>query len=291
MDALINDMRSDISSMLASEIKGMEDKVLGRTSQLLKAYDGQVQAQFGEQSERIAEVAARQAAAAVVTRDLIAQVKSLSDALAISDQPASAPIVDLEWDRRPDTTIVRVSSKDDVPMQSIIDSVKVLTDRVAIAIKDYKIFGRPVGKYYTIQMGGDPQTAARRAQKLISSLRNPDGAWTEVFTTTPSGGNSQLFIGADRSKAQMALAASTKRLAAVVETEYNALRISSSPKDGIVFINGKPAVKVAVPSATEVEFQWHGSVLADARVDRAILKQKYELVDSTRRVDRVLWEV
>ena len=51
-----------------------------------------------------------------------------------------------------------------------------------------------------------------------------------------------MFIGSDRSKAQIALAAVTKRLATVVETEHPTVRISASPKDGIIFVDGKPAV-------------------------------------------------
>ena len=51
IDSLLSDLRGEWSAIIESQIRGLEDRVIGRTATLIKAYDGQVQAQVGEQSE------------------------------------------------------------------------------------------------------------------------------------------------------------------------------------------------------------------------------------------------
>ena len=49
--SFLSDLRGEWSAIIESQIRGLEDRVIGRTATLIKAYDGQVQAQVGEQSE------------------------------------------------------------------------------------------------------------------------------------------------------------------------------------------------------------------------------------------------
>jgi hypothetical protein len=115
--------------------------------------------------------------------------------------------------------------------------------------------------------------------------------WAEVFASTPTGSNTRLYIGADRSRAMVARAAATKRLADIVSKEYPAARISASPKDGIVFAGGKPAIKVATPAQNETTLQWCGSILTAASMSRDRVQTLFDAAADARRVDRVQWEL
>jgi hypothetical protein len=62
-----------------------------------------------------------------------------------------------------------------------------------------KLTGPPVGRAFRLQLGGDAQTAARRAKKLVEN-RRVGGKWEESWITRPGEqGREKLFISLDRS--------------------------------------------------------------------------------------------
>ena len=63
--------------------------------------------------------------------------------------------------------------------------------------------GDNVAKKFTVQFTGPAQTAERRVEKVLTLLRQGDGAWRQFFAVSPARRETQLFFGPDKSGKQI----------------------------------------------------------------------------------------
>ena len=156
--------------------------------------------------------------------DLRRQVEELREKLAFdtgSHLASSSSVSGRPSQRDPDAydrTLIRIGAEQTVGLKAVEEKVCELAKRTKLAATDYKVEGQPEARNYRLRFTGQPDTAARRADKFIGSLRS-DSGWEAIHLDRPAesgGGRQQLFFSLDQSDNQVKKRVRLKKLLAWV---------------------------------------------------------------------------
>eukprot|EP00973_Karenia_brevis_P006738 915291-Karenia_brevis.AAC.1 len=68
-----------------------------------------------------------------------------------------------------------------------------------------------LGRNWELFFGGEPGTAARRADKFLQLCRD-DGQWLELHAEAPSGQQTRMYVQPDKCRKQVRLEICTRKL-------------------------------------------------------------------------------
>ena len=205
MAAFKKDMVATFSGMLDQQsgaVKRHVDKAIGRTNVRI---DGIEQA-VGKQGARMDDMAREHRALAERLRAHEERVQNLENLAALPAPNAQQLHEEVKQalEQGPmavDPRIIRVNSTNLVAKEAVEEAVAKLAARAEIKLDTYEVRGGDLGRRFTVSFNGEPRTAARRATKLNSMLRMPDGSWEQLAVETPNGDKEVLYISLDKSRA------------------------------------------------------------------------------------------
>merc|ERR1712194_618568 len=127
------------------------------------------------------------------------QLGSLSTAVAMAatDEPTPIIINDADFNRAPDSTIVRVRSSEAVSLKNVTEHITTLLVEMSITLDDVKITGAEPGRYFAIQFLGTRGLATARVGKFLGLMRGPSG-WRNFSCKSASNVPAKLFFNMDK---------------------------------------------------------------------------------------------
>ena len=107
------------------------------------------------------------------------------------------------WDRVPLAGALRINSQEQLPLPVVKAALEELAERIEISKEDVVVEGENFGKLWSVRFGKTDvgeATLARRAGKLLATLRRgPGKPWEQVWARHDDERH-QLFIGRDENK-------------------------------------------------------------------------------------------
>ena len=247
--------RAAASPRAAIDIEGLlgahSATILANHAALLRAYDQQVQARFGEVERDVARLSTAQEKQASENDSIWASIAALQAGLAVAETlepPAEAPCYDPSFDRQVDTTIIKVNLAMDVARTLVQEAL--LASLTAAANDAWKIEGPDCGQRFTIKFAGAGGIAAKRAAKFQHNMRLADGSFARFFVAAAGGQNVEVFTAPDKSPETVRTEIMARRLKKTIDKLHPALasKTRCNKKDGTVSVDWVAVARVVVAS-------------------------------------------
>ncbi|CAK0800876.1 unnamed protein product, partial [Prorocentrum cordatum] len=171
---------------------------------------------------RVGEVEAKQEKTDKAIELMAEQIKVLQRELATANQqPIKQQYIGRDFDREIDATIIKVHADGLVTLAKATESLTKFVAGCDIRESDFTVTGNDTAKFFTVKFTGLPGPASRRVQKVLDSMRSPNGTWVRIYADAVSGhGTVELRMGPDKSPKQIKTEIVGKRLRQAMEREF-----------------------------------------------------------------------
>ena len=287
------DLKAEIRVQLDSAVDALGAQCQSQTAILLKKYDASVQARFSSSDEHLAALDEK---FDEKTEKLEKSFEDLQKSFACPPAPPSprsdAPSIGSSADRPPDPSVLKVTAKTHVLKQEVIALLDAWLEDANIDKQFYKIRSDTLGRYFSIKFEGDHGTDLRRLQQAFGSLRSRTGEWRKFAVDGPNDTKINLFIGKDKSKAQVRSEIGVKRLFEVVQ---QALPLEPSAvhllrRDKQVAYKWQPMVRLDL-DGDAFQLKWNGPVATAAGVDRAAFEASFRAAMGATTRSQIEWSI
>eukprot|EP00973_Karenia_brevis_P065153 9045757-Karenia_brevis.AAC.1 len=125
------------------------------------------------------------------------------------------------FDKDPDPALLQIGSRVPIAFSSMHSAVRAWLSQ-HFADKEWALVGNTerIGKSFSVKFNGPPQTAARRAHKALTTLKDESGKWEPLFCKAVDSTKTQIFISPDRNGRQRRLATTVRRAAKVLAENH-----------------------------------------------------------------------
>jgi len=191
----------------------------------------------------------------------------------------AADYQDVDMDRQPDPTVIRINCEFMVSKQAINDMAIAWLRAVALNEgPDWELQGgpQPLSKNWTILFHADPGIAARRAKKALQILRRPDGTYQQLEARSPDNVYSKVYAGPDKNLRQILREGATKKLRKIIDTMLPKEEAFALKKDGVVTIGWQKLALVQPQNDKSVNIQFNNATVDKFKLDKALIRQKFE---------------
>ena len=262
---------SQLTSYLDEFANGFERKVATAAVDALRPILPKIESRFGYIET---EVARNKKELDDKCGALAKDVQQLKDTLAIREaNPFARVLPDARDPNASDATLLRLSVKNAVGIDAIKELASTLLDRIQVSAAQAKVTGPGVGKNFRIQFNGEVPAAARRAKKLVDSLRDASGAWEDVTVAKPTGGTEKVFIGHDRSTNQLACSFNARSLGDVVRDLYPHMDLHVARNSGVISSRWETIAELSKESDFTT-IVW-GEAADTNSIDKAMVTQRF----------------
>ena len=179
LEAALAKIKGEIVSELNASTQSLLDKKLDATASALKNYTdkkcGKIDDKLEAMCKEVEGVGARQNKVGADQKGMWAAISDMQKALAISDStsrpsPAGASSASSSHEVI-DKTILRINTTNFVDYDALLAELKKICDDADVTSDKYELKGGQLAKPFTLILKGDPDTAARRVQKVRTSMR------------------------------------------------------------------------------------------------------------------------
>ena len=283
--ALLADIRAEFTSGLASTqnnvLKVIEEHATGYNKRL---DDTNAKSNFlGSENDQ------RKSESAVLRQDFDAlkdEIGQLRKTLALeAAKPRSKSVgASTRGADDSDPTLVRLTAKNLVGFDAVQISASSLLERAGFNNADAKLKGPTIGRYFSLEFGGEASTASRRAKKTADCLRSDNGVWESIYVPRPGQqGNEQLFVGLDRSQNEIRKARNLRLLVEAVQATDPALKPWKLPREGVLTVAWQ-TVAGFVPESNFGRIDWKPAATSQGidtnKVDESFEKKLEESAES-----------
>ena len=252
LEAALAKIKGEIVSELNASTQSLLDKKLDATASALKNYTdkkcGKIDDKLEAMRKEVEGVGARQNKVDADQKGMWAAISDMQKALAISDStsrpsPAGASSASSSHEVI-DKKILRINTTNFVDYDALLAELKKICDDADVTSDKYELKGGQLAKPFTLILKGDPDTAARRVQKVRTSMRkegdNGTTTWTDVFVRPPDGVPEKVYISLDKTKSAERREMCTKTLAALLNKSKPNETFTIVKKEFTVTHNWKP---------------------------------------------------
>jgi len=135
-----------------------------------------------------------------------------------------------------------------------------------------------------------------RATTFIDHIRTsgatgPDGRpqWKVVEVPCPSGGTQRVFFDIDKNQKQEKIEALLRKAKAIAKLNYSAhfLKMATVPREGKLYHDWRPLVRVVVDSRDSAHLEWHAAIARELGIDIVAFNMEWAKVGKVD--DNVEW--
>ena len=262
--------------ILQTEMQALGRRLQGTVADLQRGNDQR----FNQQGGDIDDLRRRVVLLEQGHREQVAVTGQLGDRLALDERAAARPglLGDVdEWDRQPRLDVITVGARTPVPRDAVLDLLRELAARVSIPAEQLHVInGDVVDREFTVELRDETVavgTRARRAAKILGTLRKPNGAPWERTAVQFDGEEVQVFLSRDQNKKQKVTRWCLKQLRDVLKEQpgMEAKKIFMDPVAGVLSSDWKQIAKVNADIEGEHGLQWGQAALDHFRLDRAVV--------------------
>ena len=168
---------------------------------------------------------------------------------------------------------MHLRSKAPVGLEQVQELANQLLKAASIDESAGKLSGPPVGRAFRLQLGGDSQTAARRAKKLVD-CRRVDGKWEDSWIARPGKqGDEKIFVSLDRSANETKRDNNYKSLKRAISDTVPGAEPFKNDRDGIILC-WQPVVRLG---ADRITLEWLPAA-AEQSLDKSSIEKRYRAI-------------
>ncbi len=292
-DELAEDLVDPLEALreeLLSAVASNAEKVNGAMAKAFKGIESRMDKRFEGVAVEIAAVKDAQTKTDLDQKKMWERIGALQAALEVCEKDTNLkqqPTDD--FDRQIDATIIRIHSQELVTLEEIKKTVESWAAEVAVSDFTTTVTGGAASpaQRFTVSLGGVPATAAKRATKLLGTLRKSDGTWRRMQCASPNGRQVDLFIGPDKSPKQVRTEILGKQLVQAIKETHPQLPIHLLRRDGVVKTNWTSFVKVEPSSHDVAVLRWDERVVAEKGIRKEDIAEAFERLAKGR--DQPQW--
>lgn len=297
---LVRELAAQLSAQLNQRIDGVVaqmDNLKASVSEgfgtMLGQYDKKMQRRLDSMDTKIAVASTRldshEQSLAEHARRLAEVEKVLATANSV-EMPKPAEY-DVQWARAPLPYVLRLNSDDMVSRETLEPVVKQWMGDCNLADDMWKLIAPTPApsRNFTLVLQGAPSIAARRASMAMAALWRPDGTWVELRAKAPSGSESRVYAGPDKSLQQSRIEAVLRRAAREVRRLRPELQTRQLKRDGILSCNWKKLLRIRAPSREETLYEWNESALAELDIPKRTLLEALKAGEDDAAAAAVVW--
>jgi hypothetical protein len=283
--ALLADIRAEFSNGLAST----QDNVLKVIEKHATGYNKRLDDANTKINFLGSENVQRKSESSNLRKDvdlLQAEIGQLRQSLALeAAKPRSKSVgAPLRGPDDCDPTLVRLTAKNLVGLDAVQLAATALLERAGFSDGDATLKGPQVGRYFSLNFGGEESTAARRAKKTADCLRTNAGKWETISVCRPGQqGNEQLQVGLDRSPNEIRKGRHLYFLLEAVRETHPALLPWKLPREGVLTVAWQ-TVAGFVPGTNFDKIDWKPSAsshgIDTGKVEEAFESKMAEFADN-----------
>ena len=262
---------------------------------LLKAYDGRAQLKMQGLEQRTEDIEAVQKKQEKDLADMRKSIELLEKGLMVAQtsSPCKEELDALDFDRKIDYTILKFSAAIATTKECVKDAIKIISSNADIAHGDYTVAGDALGKHFTVKFKCGSGLAARRCRKMQSSLKLPDGRWTESYVKCPNGENVRLYSNYDKSHKQVRTEILTKNMEKVLRQQLPEARVTSrrytDQKDGCISVNFAPVCRIIAEGPKQSTVLWNHAAPPQSNVNKDTAMDAFNNVSDES--SKIQWSV
>jgi len=293
------------ATAVSQAVDALPSKVLAGVGEQLLALDKGYQTRFGSIE---AEVASLRQRITVVEGDKVTQRREteilatrLVAAEAITVADVRSTDHEAEFNRTPNPALlhVRVAERGAkigrAQLRVILDQF-LAECNIDIAAVD--LSGPNLGALFTVNFSktGTLGVGKIRATTFMDHIRNsgsagPDGRpqWKVVEVPCPAGGKQRVYFDIDKNQKQEKTEALLRKAKAIAKQYYatHFLKMATVPREGKLYHDWRPLVKVVVDSKDSAHLEWHTVIARELAIDTAAFNAEWSKVG--RVDDNVEW--
>jgi hypothetical protein len=270
------EMSVDITALLdqhklqiSQEISGMGTALEKSTHHLIKQVDASNQLRFAKQDNKIDDISRRLLLLEKAKPVCDTYLEKLTVGLAAASSMAPPiPVLDNDFDRPIDPTVVRIRSVEPVRSAAALAALQEMLNSMGeITEKDYKIEGKELSRAFTLRFGGAPGLAANRARKFLG-LQRENGAWKELECGTTANGKSRLYLDVDKNRKTQRGELISRKLSAILKTAHPDHDIFLKKAALTISSRWTPLARVLEVTGSDYRIGWNTALVASLRVGR-----------------------
>ena len=202
--------------------------------------------------------------------------------------PAPIRLINSDYDRPIDFSILKVRTKLSVPKEGVQGMVDALAAKVSIDPNIYKIVGESPGRQFEVRFQGAPSVAARSAARVLSTLNLGGGKWEQLEVILPDESVSNAWLDIDKNAKTIFIEKTGKHFRRIAAEASPSSSFIWRRRDAVLFIEGwKTVAKLDSTTPGEIIVKWaegseEGQALREAGVARLLQDAVADPAEKTR---------
>ena len=144
-----------------------------------------------------------------------------------------------------DPALVRINAANNVGFDAVQLAANALLARAGLKEDVATLKGPRLGRFFTLEFGGEVGTAARLARKVCDCLRTSSGAWDTFHVARPEGqGIEKMSVGLDRSPNAIKKSRNLRFLKEGIENAYPHLQPFKLQREGAIAVAWQTVVEL-----------------------------------------------
>ena len=281
-----------VSGMLASSSQG--------TTKLLSDFVASSEERFRKQDEKIGADDARCSNIEATQNAVQAEMQELKDGqtrleeqlrLANSNVLSREDVASDKFDRPPDLSIIRVSSKKFATKVAVENAITPWLTNAGVSRDLWSLSGNTTGKKFRVHFLQNPLSSARLVEECLAALKDENGTWTEIYVTLVNKTREKLFISPDESPKAETQRRMAKSLLRVLAEDYAHVEEVHFRKNKASVFAGKVGIAIMQPTGpnpSRDSFLWNLKGVEELGLERgAILTKTLSYLASPE--DQIHW--
>lgn len=184
---------------------------------------------------------------------------------------------ELEFDRVPDPTILRLQTRQAVQYEKVFELVMKLTEEMAIPKESWRLQGRgTVTNKFAVQMVGESRAGARRSAAVLQKVQEKARSGQAPAVAAPNGADVPVYFNADKNGRTLKEEAGARRLLRIFRTAYPERQFFWPRGTAAVSTGWRSLARVVVTgSDTDSELQWHMPAMEAFGLDKALIAAQW----------------
>jgi len=226
-------------------------------------------------------------------RALALAESSAGQAAAIEAASAAVAAGNEIFDRMPDPTMLRISTRDLVELKEMQILVNGLLKDCDIPEGHVKLEGKDLDRRFRLRIvEGMVPLRIKRASKLIECLRSADGSWRQLRIRKATGGDlTNVYLSRDKSQRQVRIEMEMRRLRAAVESRHPGLSGHYDRVKGIFSIGWVPIAKLDPIADAPTRVLWVNEAVQQHKIEKDEINRLFHESNTRRSMDSYTFDL
>ena len=288
---------SDNKEALEAAMAKQQESTFTHVAQLVKTVQATQNKRFENLENEVAGIKGSQVQIEKEHKEMFERIKEMEKILALAEKETIdlASLEDDTFNRDPITNKLKLGATGEMHKATVMEHVTKWMDEVDIPNDAWKLAGPAKSKQFGLFFDSPHGAGARHARKSHLALKNVDGSWREVFLQSVAGPDVKLYSGPDKPPKQVCEEIMGKKLKGILEELYPdrtwTLRkyAGENRRESYVLGDGHEVIKCHAVSRNDLAPLWDNARLAELRVDKAAVLQRFRMPGSSGAAASIQW--